>query len=87
MNELRSFLLTMGLKKEEIETLKPDTGSLCSNCKLRETSNWAILNPCQHKICFTCLDNLYDNYKGNLIDTMFNCPYCNSDVKDYDPSY
>ena len=81
---LKLYLSRIGLKSSEIKTLKLDTVSLCPCCNLRKTSNWANLKPCNHQICFTCLDTLYDNYT-NVIDnkTLFSCPYCDEMVDAY----
>lgn len=84
IKSLKLFLVGSGLSKAEADTLKEDTGHLCPHCKKRRTSNWAVLDPCHHRVCFTCLDRLYDNYK--LVDgtTMFVCPFCDTNVKDWE---
>jgi len=80
---LKNFLTGLGLSPAEIETLRKDEGSLCINCRERSTRNWAVFEPCEHQVCFTCLDKLYDNYVLTDLDTMFVCPFCDTKVKDY----
>lgn len=87
MKTLSDFLFQLGLKSNEIKTLREDDGTVCLNCKIRHTSNWAVLKPCDHKICFTCLDNLYDNHEVSLIndsETLCVCPFCNIHITDWE---
>ena len=80
---LTTFLIGMGLSRSEVGTLKIDTGSRCQNCKTRCTRNWATLVPCNHQVCYTCLDHLYDNYILTDTTTLFVCPFCHNNITDW----
>ena len=84
MDNIKEYLKQIGLSPEEIKTLRVDEGSLCPNCKKRSTRHWAKLKPCNHLICFTCMDNLYDNYEMSDVDTLFECPFCKVKVIDWE---
>ena len=68
---------TTTLKIQQIKNSK------CPLCKISKSTNLAILEPCQHKICTTCLDKLYDNHEiNNNLEDLFNCPFCTKGVID-----
>jgi hypothetical protein len=56
---------------------------LCNHCKIRKPLKWAKFN-CHHKVCSSCLDDLYDNSELYEYNGLFNCPFCNNIVTDFE---
>ena len=79
LNLAKKIAISLGL---ESRTLKFNKNELCKHCYLRRTGNLAILYPCKHELCSTCLDRLYDNFDIKTDNLLFICPYCNSYVQD-----
>lgn len=79
--QIKLIFRTLGFTSHDLETLTPDDGTLCPSCLTRKTCNLAVLTPCQHKICSTCLDMCYD--QEDRVNILCQCPICHHDVIDF----
>ncbi len=76
--DIREILIRANINPNTVLNVIQKENIICTWCQ-RSCGHLAILSPCNHKICLSCLDNIVDS-KREI------CPHCFINIISYTTS-
>jgi hypothetical protein len=88
IKQIKESLYNWGLfTPDELETLKLSELKYTCDCCNHKSNRVNLLEECKNKmkICFSCLENYFDNTDHNISNSniLFVCCCCNENIKNY----